>query len=68
MSLWWLQKGWTETRCARCGIMIYPEGDPDWGLCYRCFSDDLERNQMEAQQQSEYEAEMWSAYDAGEQP
>lgn len=33
MSLWWLQPGWTETPCARCGQTIYPEGDPDWGLC-----------------------------------
>jgi hypothetical protein len=36
MSLWWLQPGWTNTRCA-CGATIYPEGDPDWGSCISCF-------------------------------
>ena len=38
---WWLQPGWTETRCA-CGAKIWPEGDPDWGACYSCFSADLD--------------------------
>lgn len=47
MSLWWLQPGWEETLCARCGAKIWPEGDPDWGLCFRCFSDDLNQRQQE---------------------
>lgn len=38
MSLWWLQPGWTETRCA-CGQKIWPEGDPDHGLCWQCWND-----------------------------
>lgn len=38
MSLWWLQPGWSDTRCAACGERIAPEGDPDWGYCYECFS------------------------------
>lgn len=37
MSLWWLESGWTEARCARCGRKIWPEGDPDHGVCYDCY-------------------------------
>lgn len=40
MSLWWLQPGWTSTTCARCGAKIWPEGDPDWGLCVSCFEEE----------------------------
>lgn len=43
MSLWWLQPGWTETLCACCGAKIWPEGDPDWGMCYSCFSASLQQ-------------------------
>lgn len=54
MSLWWLQPGWTDTCCAACGSRIYPEGDPDWGLCLPCFD-----AQMNQQREAErYEAEM----------
>lgn len=38
-DLWWLQPGWTAARCAQCGEKIWPEGDPDWGVCSRCFQD-----------------------------
>jgi len=38
MALWWMEPGWEETSCARCGRTIWPEGDPDWGLCFECFS------------------------------
>ncbi len=38
MSLWWLQPGWTETLCGNCGAKIWPEGDPDHGLCYQCWN------------------------------
>jgi len=41
MSLWWLQPGWKEARCGTCGGKIWPEGDPDWGECYECFSSRL---------------------------
>ena len=38
MSLWWLQPGWTDTRCS-CGTNIWKSGgDPDWGECYECFN------------------------------
>lgn len=40
MGLWWLQPGWTSAKCA-CGATIWPEGDPDWGACYACFSQQL---------------------------
>lgn len=50
MSLWWLQPGWTETRCGSCGAMIYPEGDPDWGECYTCFSARLEQQSYPEEQ------------------
>lgn len=39
MSFWWLQEGWTKTRCSVCGATIWPEGDPDWGMCYECFTE-----------------------------
>jgi len=38
VSLWWLQPGWDQTRCAQCGAKIWPEGDPDWGVCVACFA------------------------------
>lgn len=38
MSLWWLQPGWAETRCIKCGAKIWPEGDPDHGVCFTCFT------------------------------
>ncbi len=37
MTLWWLQPGWRDAICS-CGARIWPEGDPDWGACYDCFS------------------------------
>lgn len=46
MSLWWLQPGWTQTKCA-CGATIWPEGDPDWGACYSCFGEDLAAREAE---------------------
>lgn len=46
MGLWWVQEGWTETRCSQCGVKIWPEGDPDWGLCFNCWN-----NRWQAQEQ-----------------
>lgn len=37
MTFWWMEPGWRQTRCAKCGADIWPDGDPDWGLCYECF-------------------------------
>lgn len=57
MSLWWLQPGWTETRCS-CGAKIWPDGDPDWGACLACFDAGLQRQQEEQYTEAEYWAEM----------
>jgi hypothetical protein len=46
-DLYWLRPGWKQARCARCGVTIWPDGDPDWGLCYNCFTDDLNRRHSE---------------------
>lgn len=54
MSLWWLEPGWTDTCCARCGRKIWPEGDPDWGLCYDCFTKEIYEKEM----RQEYEKEI----------
>ena len=42
-DLWWLRPEWKEAICAQCGTKIWPEGDPDWGLCYACFTEHLNR-------------------------
>lgn len=49
MSLWWLQPGWTATCCAQCGSQIWPQGDPDWGLCEPCFTQSLQQQYPEEQ-------------------
>lgn len=43
MTWWWMLPGWKQTRC-HCGSQIWPEGDPDWGECYECFSERLSRD------------------------
>lgn len=56
MTLWWLQPGWTQARCA-CGAQIYPEGDPDWGRCFQCFTEEMEQaRQYEEMEDRRYEA------------
>lgn len=47
MNLWWLQPGWRETRCACCGAKIWPEGDPDMGICFACYSQQQADNAAE---------------------
>ncbi len=44
-GLWWLQPGWTDATCMSCGSTIWPEGDPDWGKCFSCFSHELAENE-----------------------
>jgi hypothetical protein len=58
VSLWWLQPGWTQTKCS-CGATIWPEGDPDWGACYSCFSQ--QQGERDAEQQYYEELERQSA-------
>ena len=45
--LWWFDPSWKETRCANCGRRIWPEGDPDWGLCFDCFTEEIEERRRE---------------------
>lgn len=59
MSLWWLQPGWTATTCGHCGKTIWPDGDPDWGLCYECFSEHLERERAIADDLAAAEQARW---------
>lgn len=58
MSLWWLQPGWTETRCAACGAKIHPEGDPDWGYCYPCFTQQLDQQQADREAEERHYREL----------
>jgi len=58
MSLWWLQPGWTDAQCGNCGSTIYPEGDPDWGLCWPCMQHATEQAEHDRQQQESYDNEM----------
>jgi hypothetical protein len=57
MSLWWLQPGWTQTKCS-CGATIWPEGDPDWGACYSCFSQEQAAAQYAEDEAARYYAEL----------
>lgn len=57
--MWWLQEGWTSARCGKCGDKIWPEGDPDWGLCYRCMSEDISRRSDEEQYYRQLEEEYY---------
>lgn len=57
MSLWWLQPGWTEASCAHCGSRIWPEGDPDWGLCWPCMEASTEVAERQRQFEADDEAE-----------
>lgn len=58
MSLWWMKPGWTSTCCGNCGATIYPEGDPDWGMCWPC----MEQQGREQQADAEYQAMMEEAF------
>lgn len=40
MTLWWLQPGWKQACCSKCGANIWNSGgDPDWGLCSTCMGE-----------------------------
>lgn len=62
---WWLQPGWRETKCA-CGATIWPEGDPDWGACFTCFSDQLREREgdrtFEAAEDKYWAAKEWASH------
>lgn len=52
--------------CANCGQKIWPEGDPDHGVCYSCFMEQYQSDQ-EQQQADEYYAEMAAQMEAEQQ-
>jgi len=55
MALWWLEPGWGDALCGKCGTNIKSSGgDPDWGFCYDCFND----IQEEKKQLLEHEREL----------
>lgn len=58
MSLWWLEPGWTETRCGCCGAVIWPEGDPDHGVCFSCFQHQYAEAERYAEMERQHNAEM----------
>lgn len=63
MTLWWMQPGWTDALCARCGVNIHADGgDPDWGYCYSCFTDNLNEERREQEERAAYEAAQEEAY------
>ena len=67
MSLWWLQEGWTEIPCAQCGSAIWPEGDPDWGLCFTCFGAHLHEQRESERHDAEMNAQWEREQDARSQ-
>lgn len=68
MALWWLQPGWRDATCPRCGDNIYPAGDPDWGRCIRCFEEDLHWERMAERYYAEMEADYMRSLAAEEEP
>ena len=61
MSLWWLKPGWTDACCSGCGARIYPEGDPDWGKCFQCFSAEMDENQRMREAEEQHYSELEAA-------
>jgi hypothetical protein len=51
MTLWWLEPDRTKAVCANCGCTIWPEGDPDHGVCYDCFMQNAQQEQPPEEQQ-----------------
>lgn len=45
-NFWWFDPSWGDATCAFCGANIKETGgDPDWGKCYDCFSQELEERE-----------------------
>lgn len=63
-DLYWLRPGWTDARCGCCGEKIWPEGDPDWGMCYGCFSSHLDQQYPEEQYPDEPICDICNQYPA----
>lgn len=59
MSMWWMEPGWKDARCAQCGTNIASTGgDPDWGLCWPCMQHRTEKREAERNAEREYYAEI----------
>lgn len=77
-GLWWLQPGWSDARCGNCGGHIQRSGgDPDWGLCWPCMQNRVNRSEQDRydakaeqeyyeQMQQEQEREAMTTPDAGQ--
>lgn len=60
MSLWWMQPGWADARCASCGEHIQASGgDPDWGYCWPCMQRNQNAQQSEREHYEAMEREHW---------
>lgn len=46
MGFYWFDKSWTQAVCS-CGTKIWPEGDPDWGMCFSCMCQQHSQQQQE---------------------
>ena len=58
MSLWWLEPGWGAACCAQCGANIKSTGgDPDWGFCWPCMQESVERRAQEQESESHRRAQ-----------
>lgn len=57
-NFWWMQPGWTDALCGQCGQKIWPEGDPDHGVCYQCFMHNAQAEEHEQEQQRQAEERM----------
>lgn len=53
-DLYWLtDPAWKTRACAECGMQIWPDGDPDWGYCYKCYINRADQiNQEENNEQA----------------
>lgn len=62
MSLWWLEPGWGDARCAQCGVNIQStSGDPDWGLCLACMQYSVEQKEVERRYYAEQEESYYAS-------
>ena len=47
-NLWWFDPEWKQATCAKCGTNIWNSGgDPDWGYCFDCFTENLNNRNQE---------------------
>lgn len=55
MTLWWLQDGWKDACCSRCGANIWDSGgDPDHGVCFECFFEEQNEQQLREEEDAHH--------------